>query len=111
MAYIRKKKRYKALRSKMPEYSSWANMIQRCENKNIHCYKDYGGRGIKVCKRWHDFEMFYKDMGDRPSPKHSLDRINNNGNYKPENCRWATAKEQMNNRRHTKKKTADSLRN
>lgn len=83
------------------EYSSWGSMIQRCENANHAAFKNYGGRGVKICKEWRNsFETFLKDMGPRPSLKHSLDRFpNNDGNYEPGNCRWATIAEQHLNRR------------
>src|SRR5690349_9817024 len=76
----------------------WANMIQRCTNRNHPHWKNYGGRGISVCDRWLNFENFYRDMGDPPEEL-SIDRVNNDGNYELQNCRWASRSEQQNNRR------------
>lgn len=85
--------------SRSSEYRIWAGMRKRCYSKKCKSYIDYGGRGIVVCERWSKFENFYEDMGQRPSPDHSLDRIDVDGNYEPSNCRWATAGEQARNRR------------
>jgi hypothetical protein len=86
-----------------PVYRIHAGMKSRCYGKSDTKYKDYGGRGIKVCDRWlgiNGFNNFLKDMGDRPTSQHSIDRINNNGNYEPGNCRWATIHEQSSNKRN-----------
>lgn len=86
-----------------PEYRSYSQMLMRCSNPRNKSFPNYGGRGIAVCERWKEgFANFFEDMGQRPTPQHSIDRINNDDDYCPENCRWSTKVEQANNTRVTR---------
>ncbi len=102
----RKKRRLthgeKTNRRVTPEYNIWVAMTQRCRNPNSADFKNYGGRGIQVCERWNSFENFLADVGRRPHPNLTIDRIQNDGDYEPGNIRWATRHEQNNNQRPRK---------
>jgi hypothetical protein len=95
-------------RSKSPEFRSWRSMKARCLSESHSEYRHYGGRGITICERWESFVAFFDDMGPRPKGT-SLDRIDNNGNYEPGNCRWATTTEQSRNRRNSVDLTVDGV--
>lgn len=90
----------KHYRQTHPLYITWQSMRQRCSDPSTNSYEHYGGRGIKVCDRWlHSYKNFIADMGEKPTPDHSIDRIDVDGNYEPSNCRWATNAEQRMNKR------------
>lgn len=92
------------------EYRAWAAIKQRCLNERCKCYHHYGGRGIKICDRWLTYDNFLADMGRRPSSRNSIDRVDNDGNYEKNNCRWATRSEQAYNRRKIKRALSDRCR-
>ena len=97
---ILKRKSEKHGRTNTKGYRTWQSMLARCRNPNMANYQNYGGRGIKVCKKWENsFLAFYHDMGDPPSPKYQIDRIDNDGNYEPGNCRWVLPIQNSSNRR------------
>ena len=97
--------------SKHPLYRTWCSMIARCRDSSCKVYPHYGGRGIKVCDRWlYSFKIFLEDMGEKPSPRHTLERQNNNGNYDPDNVVWGTWEEQGRNRRNNVFLTLDGER-
>ena len=95
---------------RLAEYRAWGSMRDRCANPKNKSFHNYGGRGISVCEQWQaSFDAFMADMGPRPSPHHSIDRIDNDGNYTPENCRWTTQGQQMNNVRHNRNISIDGV--
>lgn len=98
---MNRKHGFKTKEKTAPEYASWSSIIQRCENKNNRNYADYGGRGIKICQSWRDdFINFLNDMGLRPSPRHTIERLNNDKGYSKENCVWALPSAQSINKRN-----------
>lgn len=101
-AYNREKARHRPLL-----YSVWTGMRGRCNNRNDQDYRHYGERGVRVCGRWDSYASFETDMAPRPSLEHSIDRIDNDGDYEPANCRWATQKEQVRNTRRNRSVTID----
>lgn len=94
--------------TRTPTWNSWLSMRHRCSNQNDPSYPRYGGRGIRVCERWENYENFVADMGHRPDGT-TLDRVDNSGNYEPGNCRWATGSEQSRNRRSTRTLTHEGV--
>lgn len=99
LSKLKRKHGYTTQTTQHPIYGAWKGMINRCESTNNKAYKHYGGRGIRVCKRWHTFVNFADDMAASWKRGLSVERKNNDGNYEPSNCKWATMKEQANNRR------------
>ncbi len=93
-----------------PEHAVWRQMLQRCQNPNCVRYYTHGARGISVCDRWETYASFIADMGRRPSKLYSIDRIDNDGDYEPGNCRWATRRQQQNNTRRGRYLTHIGLR-
>jgi len=91
-------------------YDRWKHMMSRCYDESSEGFKNYGGRGIRVCDRWHDVDAYRNDMGDRPFEGATVDRIDNDGDYSPENCRWADRKTQSTNRRHAWHLIVDGVR-
>lgn len=90
-------------------WNSWFDMLRRCERPYVKTYKHYGGRGIKVCARWHSFEKFWEDMGPTYKDNLTLERIDNNGNYEPSNCTWITKQEQQRNKRNVRHFTINGV--
>lgn len=88
------------------EYTAWMNVKQRCQNPKASGYRKYGAKGIKLCDNWQSFANFIEDMGPKPTPYHTIDRIDPSKDYTPENCRWATQLEQQNNRSNNRRITA-----
>lgn len=88
-----------------PTYRCWLQMTRRCRDPKSDSYRNYGGRGITVCGRWYRFVNFFEDLGERPTPQHTIGRIDNDGNYEPDNCRWETLFQQANNKRNNRRLT------
>lgn len=86
-----------SLKQNHPLFQTWCGMMRRCNDPGLRCYERYGAKGITVCERWYDFYAFVHDMGEKPTPEHTVDRIDGKKGYAPENCRWATATEQRRN--------------
>lgn len=92
-----------------PLYSTWRGILSRCSNPNVHNFRNYGGRGIGVCERWKNFANFVADVGDKPTPFHTIDRRDPDGDYGPDNCLWATKTRQARNQRRTTTVTIDGV--